>query len=268
MFGMFLILSLSIGATVIIFVNPLLQILSQILLLVFFFVMSRYAKNLHQFRLSSGLFLAFGIFTMAAIVREIAGGLVAAYLSGNQVVVPFVDTISVVAVVLLLTKASGNSMGSIYLKRGNLRLGVTAGVVGFFVLFIGILAGFQLLYGNLHGISFEELLSLLPIILILAFLNAPKEEIWFRGLFLRKSGKLFGKNAANLLQAPLFALAHLNAQYSQFGLTFQIGFLILVFSLGLFWGYLIQRTDSILGSSLIHAGADVAIFLPILLSLL
>jgi DNA-binding transcriptional ArsR family regulator len=64
------------------------------------------------------------------------------------------------------------------------------------------------------------------------------------------------------------ALAHYNAQYSQFGPEFQAEFLLLVFLLALFWGYLIQRTGGMIGSSLMHAGADVAIYLSILLSLL
>lgn len=111
-------------------------------------------------------------------------------------------------------------------------------------------------------------MQLSPVVLILAFLNAPKEEIWFRSLFFGKSIPSFGNLGANLLAGPLFALAHLNAQYSQFGVAFQVGFLVLVFGLGLFWGYLMQRTNSILAPSLVHAGADVAIFIPILLSLL
>jgi membrane protease YdiL (CAAX protease family) len=159
-------------------------------------------------------------------------------------------------------------MGSIYLRKGNLRGGLVAGTLGFFLLYIGILVGFQVLYGSSHGISFVRLFELSPVVLVLASLNAPKEEIWFRSLFFGKSVPLFGNLEANLLAGPLFALAHLNAQYSQFGVGFQIGFLILVFSLGLFWGYLMQKTNSIIASSLVHAGADVAIFLPILLSLL
>jgi uncharacterized protein len=38
---------------------------------------------------------------------------------------------------------------------------------------------------------------------------------------------------------------------------------IFTFSLGLAWGYIMQRTDSILGSALFHAGADIPVFIGI-----
>lgn len=79
-------------------------------------------------------------------------------------------------------------------------------------------------------------MQLSPVVLILAFLNAPKEEIWFRSLFFGKSIPLFGNLGANLLAGPLFALAHLNAQYSQFGVAFQVGFLVPGFRIGTILG--------------------------------
>ncbi len=160
------------------------------------------------------------------------------------------------------------SLSSIFLKKGNLRLGLGVGFAALAVLFFGILIGFQLLYGNSHGIQFSRVLSVSPLVLIAAALNATNEELWFRGLFLKKYEPLFGRKMANLLQAPIFMLAHVEMQYSQFGDVFFVSFLALVFALGLILGHFMQKTDSIIGPTLAHIGADIGIYLPLLLSLI
>jgi membrane protease YdiL (CAAX protease family) len=38
---------------------------------------------------------------------------------------------------------------------------------------------------------------------------------------------------------------------------------VFTFALGLAWGYIMQRTDSIIGSALFHAGTDIPVFLGI-----
>ena len=45
-------------------------------------------------------------------------------------------------------------------------------------------------------------------------------------------------------------------------------FVILTFFLGLAWGYVTQRTDSLLGSVLFHAGTDIPIIISIFSTLL
>jgi len=128
--------------------------------------------------------------------------------------------------------------------------------------------GFQFLYGNSHGISFGRLLSFTPLLLAAAALNAPKEELWFRGLILGKTQPLLGRSLSNLLQAPIFMLAHFEPQYAQFGDVFLLSFLALTFIAGVGFGYMIQKTDSLIGSSIAHAGADVGVYLLLLLPLL
>ena len=62
------------------------------------------------------------------------------------------------------------------------------------------------------------------------------------------------------MAAIVFALAHVQVNY-----TAQVaGFVAFVFVLGLLWGLLMQKSKSIWGSVLFHAGADVAIILPIM----
>jgi len=64
-----------------------------------------------------------------------------------------------------------------------------------------------------------------------------------------------GPNSSNLLLALIFTIAHLGVTYTSDSSTFFVILLIL----GLAWGYIIQRTDSLLAAILFHAGADVVL---------
>jgi membrane protease YdiL (CAAX protease family) len=81
------------------------------------------------------------------------------------------------------------------------------------------------------------------------------EELLFRGLFLRKFSRFIGPYRANVITAVVFALAHLKVEFT----PFLPGFIILAFLLGLLFGWIMQRTDSILAPALLHAGIDTLI---------
>jgi uncharacterized protein len=130
---------------------------------------------------------------------------------------------------------------------------------------LSIVPGFELIFGASTGVNFGKVLSVLPLAMVASFLNAPKEELWFRGLFLTRYAPLLGKKMSNLLQSAVFVLAHFTPQYMSAGPLFFPSFLALVFVLGLIWGYIMQMTGSILCSTLSHVGADVWIFVPLLL---
>lgn len=70
-----------------------------------------------------------------------------------------------------------------------------------------------------------------------------------------------------MLQAPMFALGHYVPEFTRFGTGFTAAFLLLAFVAGLGFGYLIQRTDSLVGATLAHIGADVSIYFPVLLGI-
>ena len=91
------------------------------------------------------------------------------------------------------------------------------------------------------------------------FLNAIREEILFRGLFLKKYDTFLGGDTSNVLQAIIFSLAHLSAQVTPFTFVY----LILSFFLGLAFGGVIQKTDSLLGAILFHAGADIPVIIAV-----
>jgi len=85
------------------------------------------------------------------------------------------------------------------------------------------------------------------------------EELLFRGILLERVEALTGKWLALLATTLVFALAHVQVNYA----AHLWGFVAFVAVLGALWGLLMQKSKGIWGSVLFHAGADVAIILPI-----
>ncbi len=99
-----------------------------------------------------------------------------------------------------------------------------------------------------------------PALLVLVLLNGLREELWFRGLFLQRYGQFLGPWTSNLLTAVIFTSFHVQVQYALHLLPF-LGFTL---ALGLICGYLMQRSGSLIGPVLFHAGSDIPIFLAYL----
>ncbi len=124
-------MSLSIAVTIIVISDPYAQFLGQNILSVAFYMVARRLGRSLKFRATIDLFEAFAIFAAAAEVRTFAVGLVTIFLPAGQILIPFIDTLSIVGTILVLTKLSGKSLGAIYLGKGNLRFGLTIGGIGF-----------------------------------------------------------------------------------------------------------------------------------------
>jgi membrane protease YdiL (CAAX protease family) len=168
------------------------------------------------------------------------------------------STIIVVIPILILTKVAGQSRSSLFLKRGKLRLGLVVGLFTFFFFAASSIPIANMLYGG-HGLDYGNLVLWGPWMLTFVLSNALKEEIQFRGLFLRRFEPLLGVDASNFLQALIFTLPHIGEVYST---AFPV-FLCIVFLLGLGFGVVMQKTDSLLASVLFHAGADISVILGI-----
>jgi membrane protease YdiL (CAAX protease family) len=89
--------------------------------------------------------------------------------------------------------------------------------------------------------------------------NGAQEELLFRGLFLRKLEPFFGKFLSNCLIALVFTVLHKGSTYT----SSEYIFLAILTPIALVWGYVMQKTDSVWGSILFHAGMDIPIFLGI-----
>lgn len=172
------------------------------------------------------------------------------------------ECLIVVCVVVALTLLSGGSLGSIYIQKGNLKWGLIVGGAAFCL----AAAGSPFMAGSLfkgQNLSPDRIIGWLPWILIFVLANATQEELLFRGLFLRKLQPFFGRFLSNILIVFVFTVVHQGVGYT----SDQLAFLAIVALLAIAWGYLMQKTDSIWGSILFHAGMDIPVILGILSNL-
>ena len=160
--------------------------------------------------------------------------------------------------ILLLNRISGNSLGSIYLQKGLLRLGLRIGLTGFFVFALVSIPLSEWFFGA-KNISIASAIPWIPWILVFILGNAFNEELLFRGLFLKRLAPFLKPFPANLLIGLIFTLHHTGVGYTPDILLF-FAFLL---PLALAWGAIMQKTDSLWGSVLFHAGADIPVVLAI-----
>ncbi|MGD9029314.1 MAG: CPBP family intramembrane metalloprotease, partial [Anaerolineae bacterium] len=166
-------------------------------------------------------------------------------------------SVVVVSVIVLLTRLSRGGLYSIYVQKGDVRLGLIIGLTAFVLAAVGSFPMATLF--NAQDLTLARIVLWIPWILIFVLANATMEEIMFRGLFLRKLQPFYGEFASNLMVAFVFTLIHGAATYT----ADQRIFLAILFPLALAWGYVMQRTDAVWGSILFHAGMDIPIILGI-----
>jgi membrane protease YdiL (CAAX protease family) len=168
------------------------------------------------------------------------------------------DAFLVVIPIILLTLLSGADLGSLFLKKGNLKLGLGIGSLVFANFLTSVLIFF--------GTSFDSQAKLGSAILwslVFAFSNGFLEELWFRGLFLKKLVPLIGVTGSVLLTSTWFALFHVTSVAYLPSVVVPI-FLVNTFTMGIACSVLMIKTDSIWGSALIHAAANVFLFVATL----
>ena len=176
-----------------------------------------------------------------------------------------------VLAIILLTLVSGNDLGSIFLKKGDLRWGLRFGLISFGV-FAAIFAVIAILQASAPpsqgltatGVPLATIVAAIPWILIFCFANSLMEELWFRGIFLKKLSPFLGMTAAVVVTALVFGSVHVGASYIT--PVEMVIFPLIAFALGLVNGFVMFKTDSIWGSVLFHAGYDLLVIIPILVS--
>lgn len=167
------------------------------------------------------------------------------------------ECVVIVSVIILFTRLSGSDLGSIYLQKGNLRLGLIIGLITFSLAAAGSIPMANLF--NARNLSLARILPWVPWLLIYILANATMEELLFRGLFLRRLEPFFGRSLPNFMIAFIFTVIHGAVNYT----SDQYLFVAILFPLALAWGYVMQKTDSVWGSILFHAGMDIPIMLGI-----
>jgi membrane protease YdiL (CAAX protease family) len=86
-------------------------------------------------------------------------------------------------------------------------------------------------------------------------LQAFAQEVQFRGLLLGALEKTMSPRWANVSQAAVFGLAHLAISYG----GPEAPFVPITFLVGLGFGWLVRRTNSLWPAVIIHAAADIAL---------
>jgi len=168
------------------------------------------------------------------------------------------STLMIVIPILLFTMVSGGNLASIFLQKGKLRSGLIIGLTVFIAIAAISIpwAKWQYQTGDL---SLSRVVPWIPWILLFVLANGINEELLFRGLFLRKLEPHLGAFPANLCIAIPFTMLHIGVDYTQNSLMF-LAFLL---PLGLVLGYVMQKTNSIIGSWLIHASVDISVALAL-----
>ena len=163
----------------------------------------------------------------------------------------------VASVIVIFTFLSGSDLGSIYIQKGNLKLGITIGLIAFFIFVIGAIPMASLFQAQ--NLSLDRTVPWIPWILIYVLANGAMEELLFRGLFLQKLEPFFGKFFSNFFVAVIFSVIHLSGNLTGDERIF-VAFL---FPFALLLGYIMQKTDSVWGSILFHAGMDIPVIIGI-----
>jgi membrane protease YdiL (CAAX protease family) len=159
--------------------------------------------------------------------------------------------------ILVLVKLSGADLGSIFLKRGNLKGGLGVGILVFLNFSTSALLFFTTRYTNLVLLGDAIVWGF-----VFSFTNGFMEELWLRGILLKPLAQHLGVGSSVLLTAIVFAVMHGVAYY--FMPAVLPVFVLNTLTLGLACGYVMMKTDSIWGATLIHAAADFFLFVAVL----
>lgn len=164
-----------------------------------------------------------------------------------------------IVVVLGLNRLAGQSMDSLFIRRGNLKLGLIVGIAVFVIMTATVIPVTETYFKG-ENLTWARILTWSPWVLIFVLANASNEELVFRGLFIGKMEPFLGKFATNIVTTIPFVLLHSYTGYA----TDQTVFLALqLLPLSLVWCWLMQKTDSIWGSILFHAAMDIPIVVGI-----
>lgn len=159
--------------------------------------------------------------------------------------------------ILVLIKLSGADLGSIYLKRGNLKMGLSFGTLVWFNFATSAFLFFATRFTSMDRLAAAVLWGL-----VFSFSNGFLEELWFRSIFLKRLEPFLGVGGSVLLTSIVFSVIHAGATYlTPMALPFMLAN---TFTLGLACGYLTMKSDSIWGATLIHAAADFFLFIAML----
>ena len=209
---------------------------------------------------------AFFIAAIVTPITAISGGLIRTVLGWFSVSVDTSQGLAIekicemllkVIPIIVLVKLSGANFGSIYLSRGNLKLGLGIGFLVFF-----FLAPASFMFAAQRFSSTDTLMAAVVWGLVFSIANAFMEELWLRGIFLKHFEQLIGLKGSVWVTSLIFASMHSFAYYFMpEALPF---FFLNTLALGLACGYLTMKSKSIWGAVIIHMASDFFLFIAVL----
>jgi membrane protease YdiL (CAAX protease family) len=153
---------------------------------------------------------------------------------------------------IIVARATGFKRSDLYLSRGRPARWLTIGLLSF-----GAFACVFLVLATEHGLTPRQLIADACWILLYVFSVSFLEEVLVRGLFLRAYTDLLGRIWGHLSLALVFVSAHVPLAWSSGTPVF----LLKVLLLGLALGFVVEKTKSLWGAVLLHAGANLPILL-------
>lgn len=224
----------------------------------------KYDKRLNKYwQVTFAFFIASIVYPVTSLTADWKSGVlsrlgvVAAVTSQGTAVDKTFQLLLTVVPILVLVKVSGADLGSIYLKRGNLKMGLSFGALVWFNF-----ATSAFLFFAERFTSMDRLIAAVLWGLIFSFANGFLEELWLRAIFLKRLEPFLGIGGSVLLTSIVFSVIHAGSTYlTPIAMPFMLAN---TFTLGLACGYLMMKSDSIWGPTLIHAAADFFLFVALL----
>jgi membrane protease YdiL (CAAX protease family) len=231
--------------------------LYRIIISVFFLALTVFAYFMKPLRNYWRVSLAFFIASLGMLLNWVITDLPVRFLydsititEGRWMLDKLSQFIAIVIPILVLTLACADKLSSLYIQKGKYKLWVIIGLSTFvFFVALGLILGLQ-------KSNPQKILSILPWLFAFSVLNGLMEELWFRGLFLKKFEPFLGNHLSIFLTSLIFSIPHLFARYLS-GIGMSLIFFLVVFSLGMASGYIIYRTKSIWGAVIFHIGYDL-----------
>jgi membrane protease YdiL (CAAX protease family) len=210
--------------------------------------LNRYWKIPFSFLLVSiGLLLAFFLGRWYQLIPGLS-----IFTVPGVAVAKFAEVLPIVIMILVGMWFVDKDFTPIYLQGGNIGKSMKLGGIAS----LAAVIPFLLMGGLGLSASPVTIISWIPWLCLFAISNAFMEELMLRGIFLRKYEGLLGKRQSLLLTSVIFAIFH----QAIIGYTDIVSFSVfmgMTFFLGLIWGYVMQKSDSIWGSVLAHTVADI-----------
>lgn len=169
---------------------------------------------------------------------------------GQRMLEKFSTLIAIVIPILVLTLVSRDKLSSLYIQRGRSRLWIIIGLSTFIFL---VIAG---LFLSLQKNSLEKIISIIPWLFGFSVFIGIMEELYFRGLFLKRFEPFLGIHLSIFLTSLMFSIPHMFVRYIS-GIEMSLILFLITFLLGMALGYIIYKTKSIWGAIIIHIGCDL-----------